>query len=119
MKYGKNVQLHRIPLEKNSSGRLSLAINKLNIYLAKLRSILNHCNMKTYDVTCDIHQNLYVSDVSNSCVHVFTNNSVFLRSICHDKEELKYPWGLCVHGQYVYVTELISHCVFVFTTDGE
>ena len=24
-----------------------------------------------------------------------------------------------VHGQYVYVTDPTSHCVFVFTTDGK
>ena len=24
-----------------------------------------------------------------------------------------------MHGQYVYVTDVTSHCVFVFTTDGE
>ena len=29
------------------------------------------------------------------------------------------PYSLCLHGQYVYVTDTISHCVFVFTTNGE
>ena len=52
-------------------------------------------------------------------VHVFTKDGVLLRSIGHDKEELKKPRGLCVRGQYVYVTDINSHCVFVFTTDGE
>ena len=59
-----------------------------------------------------------MSDFKN-CVHVFTKDGVHLRSIGQDKEELKEPWGLCVHGQYVYVTDVNSHCVFVFTTDGE
>ena len=60
-----------------------------------------------------------MSDNNNSCVHVFTKDGVHLRSICQYKEEFKKPRGLCVHGQYVYVTDVTSHCVFVFTTDGE
>ena len=26
---------------------------------------------------------------------------------------------MLVHGQYAYVTDVISHCAFVFTIDGE
>ena len=77
--------------------------------------MIKHRNMYAMAISVDIHQNLYVSD----CVHVFTKDAVHVRSIGHDKEELKKPWGLCVHGQYVYVTDATSHCVFVFTTDGE
>ena len=40
-----------------------------------------------------------------------TKDGVHLCSIGHDMEELKGPWGLCVHGQYVYVTDVTSHCV--------
>ena len=40
----------------------------------------------------------------------------------NETNETPYPdnpsQGLCVHGQYVYVTDVTSHCVFVFTTDG-
>ena len=69
----------------------------------------NISNMSITDISVDIHQSLYVSDYKNSCVRVFTKDGVHLRSIGHDKEDLKRPWGLCVHGQYVYVTEVISH----------
>ena len=50
-----------------------------------------------------------------------TKDGVHLHSIGHAKEELKEPNGLCVHGQYMYVTDvaIYSHCVFVFTTEGE
>jgi len=41
------------------------------------------------------------------------------RSFGHDKKELKHPCGVCVHGQCVYVTDAISHYVFVFTTHGK
>ena len=92
----------------------------IKIYNKQLQhlSTIKHRNMYVLDISV-IHQNLYVTDYNNSCVHVFTKDGVHLRSIGHDKEELKEPWGLCVHGQYVYVTDTKSHCVFVFTTDGE
>ena len=32
--------------------------------------------------------------------------------------KLKNVWGVCVSGQYVYVTDITIHCVSVFTTDG-
>ena len=131
---GDNLQIHEVELEKNSIGRRALAITNqkliiaergvsgiVKVYNKQLQhlSTIKHGNMKIVDISVDIHQNLYVSDINNSCVHVFTKDDVFFCSIGHDKEELKQPWGLCVHGQYVYVTDTNSHCVFVFTTDGE
>ena len=131
---GDKVKIHKVKLEKNSPGRSALAITDqklfmtecdlpgtIKVYNKQLQhlSTIKHRNMIVTDISVDIHQNLYVSDWSNSCVHVFTKDGVHLRSICHDKEELKEPWGLCVHGQYVYVTDTISDCVFVLTTDGE
>ena len=75
--------------------------------------------MGVNDISVDIHQNLCVSDTINSCVHVFSIDGVHFHFIGHEKEELKKPIGLCVHGQYVYVTDVNSQCVFLFTTDGE
>ena len=131
---GDNVRVHSVALEENSPGRSALSIINNKLYMAEMKipgkikvydkqlehvATINHGNMRVNDITTDIHQNLYVPDWSNFCVHVFTKDGVHLRSIGHDKEELKAPWGLCVCGQYVYVTEVTSHCVFVFTTDGE
>ena len=131
---GDKLQIHEVELEKNNPGRAALAITDQKLFVAEHNlpgiikvynkqlqhlSTIKHRNMGVNDISVDIRQNLYVSDINNSCVHVFTKDSVHLRSIGHDKEELKRPWGLCVHGQYVYVTDTISHCVFVFTTDGE
>ena len=82
-------------------------------------STIKHRDMEVTDISINIHQNLYVCDILNSCVHVFTKDGFHLRSIGHDKEELKELYGLCAHGQYVYVTGVTSHCVFGFTTDGE
>ena len=131
---GDELKIHEVELEKNSPGRTALAIADqklfmtergllgiIKVYNKQLQhlSIIKHRNMNIKGISVDIHQNLYVSDWKNSCVHVFTKDGVHLRSIGHDKEELKRPWGLCVHCQYVYVTDVISHCVCVFTTDGE
>ena len=131
---GDNVRVHSVALEKNSPGRCASTFIKNKLYMAEMElqgkikvynkqleqiRTINHRNMLVNDIKSDIHQNLYVTDVNNSCVQVFTKDGVHLRSIGHDKKELKRPCGLCVHGQYVYVTDVTSHCMFVFTTDGE
>ena len=131
---GDRIQIHEVELEENNDGRAALAITDqklfmpeyvvggvIKVYNKQLQhlSTIKHGNMDINDISVDIHQNLYVTDYNNSCVHVFTKDGVHLRSIGHEKEELKMPRSLCVHGQYVYVTDIISHCVFVFTTDGE
>jgi len=130
---GENVQLRDIELEKNSPGRSALTVINNKLYMAEvhsgvikvydkqllLLSVIKHKNMAVDDIAPDIHQNLYVSDLNNSCVHVFSKDGVHLRSFGHDKEDLKQPRGICVHGQYVYLAEVSSHCVFVFTTDGD
>ena len=130
---GDRIQIHEVELE-NSPGRSALANTNQKLFVAEYGlfgiikvynkqlqhlSSIKHRNMDVRDISVDIHQNLYVSDINTSCVHVFTKDGVHLHSIGHDKEELKEPWGLCVHGQYVYLTDVNSHCVFVFTTDGE
>ena len=132
---GNNLQIHEVELEKECRhGLTALAITDQKLFMAELEvlgiikvynkqlqhlSTIKHKNMFARDISLDIHQNIYVSDMNNSCVHVFTKDGLHLRSIGHDNEELKSPFGLCVHGQYVYVTDDKSHCVFVFTTDGE
>ena len=132
---GENIQIHEVEL-KRAIGRLALAVTDQKLFIAEnglsrlikvynkqlqhLSNIkLRNLNMSVMHISVDIHQNLYASDYNYSCVHVFTKDGDYLRSIGHDKEELKQPRGLCVHGQYVYVTDTNSHCVFVFTTNGE
>ena len=131
---GDKLKIHEVELEKNSlgRGRTALAITGQKLFMAEVDlygvikvynkqlqhlSTIKHRNMNVRDISVDIHLNLYVCDINNSCVHVFTKDGVYLHSISY--EGLKDPWGLCVHGQYVYVTDVTSHCVFVFTTDGE
>ena len=131
---GGNVRLRSLALEKNSPGRCALTIVNNRLHISEkdhpgvvkvydkeltLLSTIKHSNMFVCGIAADAHRNLYMSDRNSSCIQVFSNYGVFLRSFGHDQEELNYPYGLCVHGQYVYVTDIASHCVFVFTTDGE
>ena len=131
---GDNLKIDEVELKRNNCGKAALAVTDQKLFMAEYcvygiikvynkqlqhLSTIKHRDMNVMDISVDIHQNLYVSDWNNSCVHVFTKDGVQVRSIGHDKEELKKPCGLCVHGQYVYVTDVNSHCVFMFTTDGE
>ena len=132
---GDNLHIHEVKLETSDDGRSSLAIIDQKLFVAEYGlhgiikvynkqlqhlSTIKHRDMTVIDISVDICQDLYVSDFKNSCVHVFTKDGVHRCSIDgHDKKELKWPFGLCVHGQYMYVADANSHCVVVFTTDGE
>jgi len=93
----------------------------IKVYNKKLTYIssINYKNLAVNDITYDIHQNLHVYDHQYSCVHVLTKDGVHLQSFGHDHKKLMEPFSLCVHAQYVYVADIISHCVFVFPTDGD
>ena len=69
-----------------------------------------------WDISADVHGNIYVTDKTNSCIQVFSASGVFLHSFGNNK--LKVPWGVCVSGQYVYVSYVSNDCVSVFTTAG-
>ena len=88
------------------------------VMLCKLNSI---CTIKVYDrqiqyLRCIEHdrmgeisplyprQPLYVTDMTNSCIHAFSNNSVFLHSFgCDDNGEkmLYSPVSAASMGMYV------------------
>ena len=73
-------------------------------------------------LSSDSHHKVYVSDRGNSSVQVFSNDGEFLRSFgCDEKgvARLKYPWGVCVAGQYVYVADDGVGKIVVFTTEGD
>ena len=92
-----------------------------NRELAYVRRIV-HENMGVFfNLSSDCHGNLYVADYGNSMIRIFSNDGVLLRSFGHDDNgmnRLNYPYGVCVSGQYVYVSNLCGHNVSVFTTAG-
>ena len=70
----------------------------------------------------DSHQNVYVCDIENLSVYVYSKDGELLRSFgCNENrvKRLKRPWDVCVAGQYVYVTDIVVHKIVVFTTEGD
>ena len=70
------------------------------------------------NLSSDSHSNLYVTDSGKSMIRVFSNDGVLLRSFGRDDNRLNTPCGVCVSGQYVYVSNHGSDNVSVFTTAG-
>ena len=70
------------------------------------------------DISSDQHGNLYVSDYSNSCIQVLSNDGEFKCVLSSDENKLSGPCGVCVAGQYVYVAGWSNHNISVFTTEG-
>lgn len=73
-----------------------------------------------HGLAADEHCNLYVCDSGKSCVQVFSDHGEFLHSFSSKESgKLKHPFGVCVFGQYVYVTDNINHNLTIFTIEGE
>ena len=99
-------------------------IKVYNKELEYVREVTSHGRQpqRFNSISSDEHGNLYVSDVKNSCIHVFSNGGEFLHSFGQDGEDvnkLKMPACVCVAGQYVYVTDYKDRSISVFTTEGE
>jgi len=76
---------------------------------------------KPRDIEFDAQGNMFVLDYSKHQVLVFTEDGQYLHHFGQkgqNKGELSDPRGLCISGDYVYVTELFNH-VSVFHTSGE
>ena len=83
-------------------------------------------------MSSDSHGNFYIFHGTflrgnKKSIDVFTNSGQLLRSF--GRKESSYPRGMCIFGEYVYVTdcEIKDHImcnadsqnVFVYTTEGE
>ena len=92
--------------------------------LKYVRAIVSHDQQASEftSVSSDEHRNLYVSDLTNSRIMVFENGGKLLRSFDCDVngvKKLNDPWGVCVSGQYVYVSNWEGRNISVFTTQGQ
>ena len=92
------------------------------MYNTELEYVKHSKHSNTFiDLTHDDHGNLYAS-VANSCIQVLSKDGEFLYSFGCDGNgvnKLCKPHGVCVSGQYVYVTDFGNHNISVFTTEGE
>ena len=104
--------------ENNNTGTIMVYDKELK-YVKRIE----HCGMGEFrGVSADNQGNLYVTDYTKFRIHVFSNDGVFLRSFGCDGNgvgRLNGPCGVCVSGQYVYVTNTSGHNVSVFTTAGD
>ena len=101
-----------------------LSNSTIAIYNRDLEYIrhIRHGNVEQLmGISVDACGNLYVVDNTNSLILVFSNEGNYLHSFGYDgtgRKVLKSPYGICVSGPYVYVTNAVGHNVSVFTTDG-
>ena len=103
--------------EANCTGTIVVFDKELNY----VRHIQQKRTGSLTGIASDNHWNVYATDCSNTCIQVFSNDGVLLRSFGSDQngvKKLSNPWGICVSGQYVYVVNRGGHSVSVFTTDG-
>ena len=132
-KNGGNFKVHEVKANKGSGRRALFIINNelliseadsdgtIMVYDKELKYVrrIEHRDMGLVnDISADVHGNLYVIDRNKRSIRIFSANGVFLRSFGNDKNKLISPWGVCVSGQYVYVTDVRNFCVSVFTTCG-
>ena len=90
--------------------------------LKYVRQIVGANNTTLCGLCPDSHQNVYVCNFSNSVIQVYSKDDELLRSFGCDEngvEKLVLPCGVCVAGQYVYVTDYRAHKIVVFTTEGD
>ena len=135
-KNGRNVRVYEVQQMKGSGHwgvavvgdevMLCECVNKgtIMIYnreLEYMRHIAHEDMGQFINLSSDSHGNIYVADNDKPMIRVFSNNGVFQCSFgCDDNDvnRLNKPRGVCVSGQYVYVSNIGSHTVSVFTTAG-
>ncbi len=82
-----------------------------------LIKIIKNSLKSPHGIDVDKAGNIYVADVVNRKVLVFNKNGVGpIKNIGEGK--LRMPWGVCVSGDILYVTDVATHSVKVFDTRG-
>ena len=102
---------------KNNNPVIKIYNTELN-YVRKIRGSKGYF----YRVSPDGHGKLYVGATNHSRIQVLSKGGESLHSFGSDKDgvnKLSEPRGVCVAGQYVYVTDWDNHNISIFTTEGE
>ena len=131
------VEVHRVQ-QIESPGHIAVAVvgdevmvTECNNYgvimvydreLKYLRQIVGVNNNTMYGLCPDSHHNVYVCDCENSSIQFYSKDGKLLHSFGRDENGVKrmiWPWGVCVAGQYVYVTDIGACKIVVFTIEGD
>ena len=121
--WGVRFHNHQIYMCDSSNGRVQVFDSSLHF----VRSFGTHGDgpgqlKKPEDIGFDSQENIYVLDGDKHQVVVFREDGQYLHHFGRKgqgKGELSGPTGLCVRGNYVYVTERWNYRVSVFCTSGE
>ena len=83
-------------------------------------------NVGNYTHGVAVHHNgdIYCTDYNNFCIQIFDKNGIQKTKIgssnsSDSASQLKYPWGLAIVRDVLYVTDNNNHRVQKFTTTGE
>ena len=90
--------------------------------LKYVRQIVGINNSRLHGLCIDRYENIYVCDCGNTVIQVYRKDGELLHLFSYDEngvEMLEWPCGVCVAGQYVYVTDMIGNKIVVFTTEGD
>ena len=72
------------------------------------------------DVKFDSGENMYVAEYGNERVQVMDINGRFIRVFGQEgKGKLSRPLALHVIDNFVYVSDIIGHCIVVYETSGQ
>ena len=63
-----------------------------------------------------VNNYIYICDKGNNRVQVFNKSFEFVFQF---KDNMKTPAGICIKQNTVYVTQFISHCLNVYSTEGK
>ena len=58
---------------------------------------------------------IYICDGSNNRVHVYSKTFEFISTF---NEKMKFPAGICIKHNKVYITQFTTHCLNVYSTEG-
>ena len=120
--FGVRYHNHQVYVCDSHNSRVQVFDSNLNF----VRSFGTHGDgpgqlKKTRDIDFDAQENMFILDYDKHQVLVFSEDGQYLRHFGQkgqNKGELSDPRGICVKGDYVYITELF-HCVSVFHISGE
>ena len=75
-----------------------------------------------YGITGDKEGNIYVSDLYNGKISIFTTKGKFIRYFSDERKKtdfVKAPGGLRIYGKKMYITDIQQNKVMVYSLDGK